>query len=206
MSDPGSIPCTAFDGDRRLASGPLAEVAVAVKRAVGEERSHGILVFEDATGRVVDLDLRGSPEEVAARHRLREAATIATAGPARGSRRGPGRPRLGVVSREVTLLPRHWAWLAAQRGGASAALRRLVDQARRINEGRDQVRGAQDAAYRFMSAVAGDRAGFEEAVRALFRGERDRFQAEVASWPTDLRAHVLRLAAPALGTIPNDEG
>lgn len=204
MSDRGSIRCTAFDGDRRLASGPLAEVAVAVKGALGESRSHDILVFEDATGRVVDLDLRGSPEEVAARHRLREAATIATAGPARGSRRGPGRPRLGVVSREVTLLPRHWAWLGAQRGGASAALRRLVDQARRVNEGHDQLRASQDAAYRFMSAVGGDRPGFEEAVRALFRGERDRFEAETGSWPADLRAHALRLAAPALGAVSPD--
>jgi hypothetical protein len=206
MSDSGSIRCTAFDGERRLASGALADVAVAVKHAVGEAPSHDILVFEDATGRVVDLDLRGSPEEVGARHRLREAATVSATGPARGGRRGPGRPRLGVVSREVTLLPRHWAWLAAQRGGSSAALRRLVDQARRMNEARDQVRAAQDAAYRFMSAVAGDRAGFEEAVRALFRGERDRFEAEVRGWPADLRAHALRLAAPALGAILDEEG
>jgi len=206
MSDNGSIPCTAFDGERHLASGSLADVAAAVKRVVGEAGSHDILVFEDATGRVVDLDLRGSPEEVGARHRLREAATIASSGPARAGRRGPGRPRLGVVSREVTLLPRHWAWLAAQRGGASAALRRLVDQARRLNEGRDQVRAAQDAAYRFMSAVAGDRPGFEEAARALFRGERDRFEAETDRWPDDLRAHALRLAAPAFGATTNEQG
>jgi hypothetical protein len=115
-----------------------------------------------------------------------------TAGPRRR-----GRPRLGVVAREVTLLPRHWAWLATQPGGASVALRRLVDDARRAGAGRDRARQARDAAYRFMHALAGDLPGFEEASRALFAGDRDRFAAAVASWPPDVREHATKLGFAA---------
>lgn len=187
--------CTAFAGDRRVASGPLSAVAKAIREAGERPGRRDILVFDDSTGRVVDLDLRGTPDEVAERH-------AAPPPP----RKRPGRPKLGVVSKEVTLLPRHWAWLAAQRGGASAALRRLVDQARRDNEDRDQARAAQDAAYRFLSAVGGDRPGYEEAARALFRGERDRFEAEIGGWPDDFREHALRLADPAFGATDDEEG
>ena len=76
-----------------------------------------------------------------------------------------------MVAREVTLLPRHWEWLAQQSGGASVALRRLVDQARRGTEDKDRIRRAQEAAYRFMSAMAGNRPNFEDAIRALFAGD-----------------------------------
>ena len=110
---------------------------------------------------------------------------------------GPGRPRLGVVAREVTLLPRHWDWLNDQPGGASAALRRLVDQARKANAGRDRIRRAQEATYRFMSAMAGDEPGFEEATRALFAGRPAVFDALTDAWPPDVRDHSRKLAAPA---------
>lgn len=111
--------------------------------------------------------------------------------------RGPGRPKLGVVAREVTLLPRHWEWLNGQPGGASVALRKLVDEARRANDGKDRVRQAREAAYRFMSVMAGNERGFEEATRALFAGDRERFEEFVASWPADVRDHAKRLAAAA---------
>jgi len=180
MSDSAS--CTAFIGTRRLAQGPLAEVALAVARA---DQSATILVFDDATGRVIDLDLRGGTRAIAARYAMAEDAP-----------RGRGRPKLGVVAREVTLLPRHWDWLNAQAGGASQALRRLIDEARRTDDGRTRRRAAQEGAYRFMSAMAGDLPGFEEASRALFADDPDRFAAQAASWPADIRDHAVRMAWP----------
>ena len=177
---------TAFEGERRLASGSLAEVALAVKRVEGRT-SAPIAVFSDSTGRAVDLDLRGSDEDVVARL----AETLA---PAAETPRGRGRPRLGVVAREVTLLPRHWEWLNAQPGGASVALRKLVDEARRANGDRDRQRAARDAAYYFMSAMAGNLPNFEEASRALFADDRRRFVGHIAGWPTDIRDHVVKLA------------
>jgi uncharacterized protein len=180
---------TVFDGPARLASGPLAEVALQVMAAV--DRGGTVLVFDDETGARVDLDVRGTAEEVLERLAPAERPAESEAP------RGPGRPRLGVVAREVTLLPRHWEWLAAQPGGASVALRKLVEEARRANEGADRVRLAREAAYRFMSAMAGDAPGFEEATRALFAGDAGRFDAEAAAWPPDVRDHARRLAAPA---------
>ena len=168
----------AFAGERRIASGPLAEVAVAAQQA--EARGASVLVFDAATGAVRDLDLRGGEAEVRARHAPEPAA----------SRRG--RPKLGVTAKEVTLLPRHWDWLAAQPGGASVALRRLVEAASRIEDPAVTARARAEAAYRFMSAMAGDRPGFEEASRALFAGDRRRLVEHSRSWPKDIRAQVLR--------------
>lgn len=172
-------PCTAFDGNRRLASGPLGEVALAVKRAGPPD---SVYIYDDATGEVIDLDTRGTEDEVL--QRLEERLTT----------RGRGRPKLGVVAREVTLLPRHWDWLNAQPGGASVALRRLVDEARRTNLETDRRRTAQEAAYRFVSAIGGNLPGFEEATRALFAYDRGRFEEQISEWPEDVRAHAVKLA------------
>ena len=191
MPDPSSTSCTAFDGPRFLARGALLDVALAVKAALARRPTASVLTFEDASGRVIDLDLRGTDAEVVSRltrHRPDGDNTPA---------RGRGRPKLGVVAREVTLLPRHWEWLAAQPGGASQALRRLVDQARRADGGRSRLRTAQEAAYRFMSAMAGDLPGFEEASRALFAADRDRFAEHIAAWPDDVQAYARELAWPA---------
>jgi hypothetical protein len=180
---------TAFEGQQRLASGPLHEVALAVKRA--EQRaSNGIAIFSDATGLAVDLDLRGSDHEIVARLPAAPAPAAHESAPPRGR----GRPKLGVVAREVTLLPRHWEWLNAQPGGASVSLRKLVEAARRANGNTDRSRVARDAAYHFMSAMAGNLPGFEEATRALFADERRRFASLIAAWPDDIRDHVVRLA------------
>jgi hypothetical protein len=183
---------TAFQGRKRLASGPLAQVALAVKDGIERCPDRPILVFDDATGEQVDLDLRGTEAAILAR--------LASAGPgaAEQAARGPGRPRLGVVAREVTLLPRHWDWLNAQPGGASVALRRLVEAARTANAAGDKVRLARQATDRFMAAMAGDEPGYEEASRALYAGDRARFEAETAAWPTDVRDHARRLARPGL--------
>jgi hypothetical protein len=193
MTNPLSRPCTAFEGDRLLASGPLIEVALAAKNAIERGGENPVLVFEDATGAVVDLDLRGSKADITARL----AQPAATAAPDSEPRRR-GRPKLGVVAREITLLPRHWEWLAAQPGGASVTLRRLIDEARRSGGDKQLKRGSQEVAYRFMAALAGNLPGFEEAIRALFADDRSRFARLVAGWPNDVRAYATRLAFPTL--------
>jgi uncharacterized protein len=182
---------TAFEGQRRLASGPIAEVALAIKANTRPVDSP-ILIFSDSTGRAVDLDLRGSNAEALAR--LCELSPPSPAEVAPSEPRGRGRPKLGVVAREVTLLPRHWEWLNAQPGGASVALRKLVEEARRANGDKDRHRAARDAAYHFMSAMAGNLANFEEASRALFADDRRRFTSQIAAWPADIRDHVVKLA------------
>ena len=174
---------SAFAGDRLVAAGALEELLRRTKAHL-DGGGADVLVFEDATGRQVDFDLRGTADEVVAR----------AAAPARP---GPGRPRLGVVSREVSLLPQHWEWLEAQPSGISAALRRLVDAARRRAPGEERARRAQEAASRVMTAMAGDRPGYEEASRALFAGDEARFARLVQRWPKDVREHVRRLASDA---------
>jgi hypothetical protein len=190
MSDAVARLATAFDGKRRLASGPLVDVAMAAKAATAAGAEGPLLVFDGVTGAVIDLDLRGSRADIAAR-------IAAAAGEPATAPRRRGRPSLGVVAREVTLTPRHWEWLATQPGGASAALRRLVEEARRSSGAKDRERAAQEAAYRFMAAMAGDLPGFEEAARALFAGDRQRFERLVAQWPGDVGAYTTTLAAPA---------
>src|SRR3954465_13811871 len=179
---------TAFEGARRLASGPLHEVALAVKRA--EQRAaERVAIFSDATGRAIDLDLRGSDDDIVSRLAPGSAPPEPQSEP-----RGRGRPKLGVVAREVTLLPRHWEWLNAQPGGASVSLRKLVEAARRANGDKDRAREAREAAYHFMSAAAGNRPHFEEASRALFADDRRHFVALIADWPADIRDHAVALA------------
>jgi hypothetical protein len=184
---------TVFDGQSQLASGPLDQIARAIKRA--EHSVTGpIIIFGDATGRPIDLDLRGTEEEALARLPPRAAANPPPEEPAAAEPRGRGRPKLGVVAREVTLLPRHWDWLSAQPGGASVALRKLVEQARRSGGEAERARMAREAAYHFMSVMAGNLPDFEEAARALFADDRRRLTELIAAWPRDIRDHVVRLA------------
>jgi hypothetical protein len=186
---------TAFIGQQLLASGPLAEVAIAVMKASKNAAEKPIIIFDDVIGRPIDLDLRGTERDIVAR--LPQPASIPEP-PAddvsASEPRGRGRPRLGVVAREVTLLPRHWEWLAAQPGGASVALRKLVDEARRASGDRDRSRAARDAAYHFMSVMAGNLPDFEEATRALFADDPRRFAGLIADWPGDIRDHIVKLA------------
>lgn len=179
----------AFLGHRQLARGSAATVARAAHAARPGETP--LFVFDAATSAPIDLDLRGSADEAAAR-----AEQALAPEPARGR----GRPRLGVVAHEVTLLPRHWDWLRAQPGGASVALRKLVEAASRDprQEAHTANRRAQEAAYKFMHAIGGDLPGFEEATRALFARNGDAFAAHIAGWPEDIRSHALALAQPAL--------
>jgi len=185
MTALGSV--TAFQGSRRIASGTLIDVATAAKAAMAE-RVDPVLIFDDSSSEVLEVDFRGSEDDV--RARLAPAAQHV----------GRGRPKLGVVAREVTLLPRHWEWLAAQSGGASATLRRLIDEARRSAAG--ERRRAQTSLYRFMTTMAGDAAGYEDAIRALFAGDRSRFNALTEDWAPDIRDHAGRLAPAAFGEPP----
>jgi uncharacterized protein len=182
---------TAFVGHGRLISGTAAQVAAALWKRARSKPTESLLVFDDASGAQVDLDLSGPEAAVRSRYAPKAAAAQARA--------GAGRPKLGVVAREVTLLPRHWEWLKAQPGGASAALRRLVEAARRRQAEEGDRRPARDAAYRFMSAMAGNLPGFEEAARALFAGDDTRLRTLTKGWPRDVRDHALSLAGCAEG-------
>lgn len=176
---------TAFMGTNLLASGTRDEVLAALKSRFDRDAGSLVLTFEDQTGRQVDFDLRGTLADVQARY---------CPGPARV---GPGRPKLGVVAREVSLLPRHWEWLEQQPNGASAAIRRLVDEARKRDPGEQQARSAIEAAGRFLSAMAGDLPGYEEATRALYARKRKRFDDLIREWPRDIRLHAQRLVRGA---------
>ncbi len=182
---PGRRRCVAFAGGRRIARGEIADVAVRVKAAIDGGEEGSVLCFDEHTSEPVELDLRGTDEEI--RRRL-------DGGREPSAPRSPGRPRLGVVAREVTLLPRHWEWLSEQPGGASVALRRLVEAARRQPDPEASRRRDLESVYRFISAMAGNERGFEEAARALFGGRRARFERETASWPADVREHARWLA------------
>ena len=205
MSDHLFKLATAFEDRRLLLSGPLVEVALAVKTAVENGSDGTFLVFDDTTSRVIDLDLRGSKVEIVkrlchasqqfpGRYATRPSKPSEPAGRGTSEPRGPGRPKLGVVAREVTLLPRQWEWLSTQPGGASAILRRLVEEARRTGGSSQQRRAAQEAAYQFMKGIAGDLPGYEEGLRALFTDDRSKLEQCTAAWPEDIRAYALRLA------------
>jgi hypothetical protein len=159
---------TAFAGETRIASGPLTEVLPILKARFDQAISEMVLIFEDQTGKQVDFDLRDTPNP---------------------PRNGPGRPKLGVVSREISLLPRHWEWLEQQPNGLSAALRRLVEQEKRRQPAEQRARQATEATGRFLTAMAGNLPGYEEATRALWAGDRTRFDDLIRNWPPDIRAH-----------------
>jgi hypothetical protein len=173
-----------FHGVKRVAVGSRLDVALAAQRLASEQ---GVLIFAP-DGRSVDFDLNGGPEAIT--QRLAEPVEAP---------RGRGRPKLGVTAREVTLLPRHWDWLASQPGGASVALRKLVEAARREGEGPDRIRSSREATYRFASAIGGDLPGFEEAMRALFAGDDAAFEARIEAWPADIAAQLRTYAAEAFG-------
>ena len=207
MSESLRRQCTVFEGPRRLASGELAHVVLKTKEVYDRATRAPVLIFDNETSEQVDVDFSGSPQEVLDRLAARygeASSTVATVSQTQEPPRGPGRPRLGVVAREVTLLPRHWEWLNSQPGGASVALRKLVDEARHANQGKDRVRRAQESAYRFMTAVAGNLPGFEEALRALFACQSERFQDLVSGWPEDIRTHVQALVVEAM-RVPNGD-
>jgi hypothetical protein len=171
----------AFDGAQRIATGSRAEIAQKVSTYLRAKPQAQPLFFDTETGRQTDLDWR-SP--------LAEAPK---AKPAPRLRAGKGRPKLGVVAKEVTLLPRHWDWLARQPGGASVTLRKLIERASKDPAPAEKQRARAEAAYHFMHAVAGNLPGFEEASRQLFAGNIWGLSATIAKWPGDIADQVLAL-------------
>ncbi len=201
--------CSAFEGSRLIASGALKDVALATKPVVDGWASSisppPVLIFDDTTSEVIELDWRGTLDDFVTRldaqdHAMRSAMPeLPAEAEVPETPRGPGRPRLGVSAREVTLLPRHWEWLASQPGGASVALRKLVEVARLSSEVKDRVRHAAAAGYKFMSTMAGHETHFEEASRCLFAGDQAGFEALVAKWPADVQAHLKKILKDAFG-------
>jgi hypothetical protein len=185
----------AFAGRKKIATGDLLAVAREAKKVFDQDQWAQVLLFDDTTSNQIDVDWSGTLDDVLWRL---EGRLIPTA---TNEIRRPGRPRLGVVAREVTLLPRHWEWLATQPGGASVALRKLVEQARNVNQGKDRQRQAQESAYRFLSAMAGNEPGFEEATRSLFAANQQQFETIVDPWPADIRDHARKLAAAAFDGV-----
>lgn len=192
---------TAFTGHQRVSSGDIASVASAAKEYIDScENSPSILIFDNQTSEQVEIDFRGSTSDLLKHIELLKIALATeapsdeeTPAPSRAPTGRSGRPKLGVVAKEVTLLPRHWEWLKSQRGGASATLRRLVEQARSEAVKEDKIREQQTAVYRFMTAIGGDLSGFEEAMRALYAFDENQFIAQIDAWPQDIRAHVMTL-------------
>jgi hypothetical protein len=179
MPDIAPKSCTAFAGHTRLARGTLTEVARAAKAAIDRGEQAPILIFDDATSREVEIDFRGTPDDVLGRLRFDDSEAP----------RRAGRPKLGVIGREVTLLPRHWDWLAQQPGGASTVIRRLIDAERKANGFKDLGRKAAETTYRFINVIAGNFPNFEEALRVLFAGDREGFARLTEDWPVDVRDH-----------------
>jgi hypothetical protein len=175
----------AFAGARVVAEGHLAQVFPLLQQRQLKHPTEQILVFELETGRQVELSLHRPLAEVLER----EEGTRAS---------GPGRPRLGVVSREVSLLPRHWAWLEEQPNGISAALRRLVEQGIKTEPGKQRAQRIRAALSRVLGAIAGDRPHFEEACRALYASDQPRFETLIARWPHDIKRYASEQAAAAL--------
>ena len=195
MTEPQLHEYMAFAANRCIASGDIKEVARKTKNIIDTDQQETILVFDGFTGEVIDIDFRGTLEDVLKKLETSSAVMEPAASPETlPSQRGPGRPKMGVVSREVTLLPRHWEWLNRQPGGASVALRKLVEEARRTYQKQDLIRQSREAAYRFVSTLAGNETGYEETIRALFAGNQERFTALTSEWPGDIAEYAQKLA------------
>ena len=181
---------TAFDGDQQLFQGPLNEIVLKIKGRMGKDENSAILIFSDATGKIMDFNFQGSKKDILKRLEV----FISGEKSNDNSVAGPGRPKLGVISREVSLLPRHWEWLATQTGGASAILRSLVEDAKKKSTLGNSVKQAQERTYKFMHAIAGDLNGYEDALRALYKRDGKNFLAKIEDWPRDIRSYATELA------------
>jgi len=185
--------CIGFEGNRRIALGNLSEVARKTKQVVDRGERGPVIILDAVTSRVIEVDFRGTADDVVNRLKTKPSEDEPI------ERKGPGRPKLGVVAREVTLLPRHWEWLNSQPGSASVVLRRLVEQVRKDNSEKDRKREAQESAYRFMSAMAGNAPGYEEALRALYSGKTKEFNQYIKTWPKDVQEHARDLGLRGMG-------
>ena len=182
---------SAFAGSRLIISGDLKTMIIKTKKCIDRGEATPILIFEDQTGIQIDFDFRGAQDEVLAR--LSSHPMFASSEAQSKIRTGPGRPKLGVVCREVSLLPKHWDWLDKQPGGVSVTLRRLIHEASKRGQGKELARIARDAAAKFMWIMAGNLPNFEEASRALYAKDQERFEGLICDWPEDIGKHLDRL-------------
>jgi hypothetical protein len=185
---------TVFEGSKIFCRGSLSDVILRVKRKQDKFPDSGFLIFSDRTGKSLDFNLSGTESDV--QRRLEVYVPVVES---KESGNGPGRPKLGVISREVSLLPRHWEWLANQPGGASATLRKLIEGEKKKSAPDSDPKSVQERTYRFMSVLGGDLEGYEEALRALYRKDKKSFQTNLSKWPTDVREHAYELAKPLFG-------
>lgn len=182
---------TAFEDHKILSQGSLEDVVLKVKKRFEKSPESQIVIYSDATGKSMDFNFQGSEKEV-----LKRLEVYTTPENSNEVSSGPGRPKLGVISREVSLLPKHWEWLATQSGGASNTLRKLVEENMKKNSSVNSVKAAQERTYKFMSVEAGDLENYEEALRALYRKDKERLSSEIKTWPRDVQKHILELAKP----------
>ena len=179
---------TAFNNQHILIQGSLEKVVLKVKKQLEQHPSSDVLIFSDSSGKKMDFDLRGSENEVLARlEKFIGKDALSTTS-------GPGRPKLGVISREVSLLPRHWEWLSTQSGGASASLRRLIDETKKQTSAREIIKQAQERTYKFMTTIAGNLSNYEDALRALFSKDKKLFEDHINDWPKDIKKQTIKLA------------
>lgn len=180
-----SITYTAFQGHTSIAGGELTNVLLQVQEYIQSHPESNPLIFRTDTGKQVDFDLSGTREELIARYAPKP------------DKKGPGRPKLGVVCNEVCLLPKHWEWLERQPQKSSALIRRLVDSAMKNPSPEEIIRDRIEAAHSFMWAMAGDLTGFEEASRALYARKWEIFDRLIAPWPEDVVAQINALLGEA---------
>lgn len=171
-----------------LFQGDLADVVLKIKKHLGNAENSSILLFSDATGKTMDFNFHGTKQDI-----LKRLEVYTSADESGAAVSGPGRPKLGVVSREVSLLPKHWEWLATQPGGASATLRLLVEEAQKKSLHTPSVKQLQERAYKVMTTLAGDLQGYEEALRALYKKDGKTFRTHIQAWPTDVKKYVNEL-------------
>lgn len=189
MNQTNSQSYTAFDGHKLLTQGPLEDVVLKLKRHLKSNPNSSPLVFSDSSGKQMDFDMHGTEKEVLQKLHIYRGTDGAPT-----LNQGPGRPKLGVVAREISLLPRHWEWLSTQSGGASATLRRLVDETKKTSFGKDLVKQAQERTYKYMSAIAGDLPNYEEALRALYKKDKALFKTQISDWPSDIKEYAKTLS------------
>ncbi|MES2802482.1 MAG: DUF2239 family protein [Bdellovibrionota bacterium] len=179
---------TVFAGFKIISQGNIEEVAIATKKYLKKEDDVRLLIFSDLSGKQMDLDLSGADKDVIDRLSVYKAAEASV------SVSGPGRPKIGVKPREVSLLPLHWEWLSTQSGGASATIRRLVDEKMKAPTPKDKIKQTQESVYTFLNSIAGDLTNFEDAIRFLYRQDEAKFKDAIADWPKDLKKHTLTLS------------
>ena len=179
---------TAFENKKILTEGNLNEVATIVFHRLKENKSANILIFSDQSGRIIDLGFSGTERQMLERLKIYCHQEIQ-------SYPGAGRPRLGVVTREISLLPKHWEWLLGQDGGASACLRKLIDEKMSESElPKKAIMFAQEKTYKFLHAIAGDLPNFENAIRYLYRKDQSSFLKQISDWPDDVQTYALKLS------------